>query len=454
MKRLAERALALAAVIGMACLGACASKDNADRAQGSTTDASSLQSSHLNCESGSHCSPSVGLLVSRKSDRATLCTATLVGDDVVATASHCIPEELRYEGAFCTGKIWVRFAQTDGFPETKIDCSTVLSASPLYDRTLNQPDIAFLKLQRAPNRPPLKINRSGILDDRHYGVIKLTPLSASPSPAKIETDECLPLSGSVVLPGSIYPDHAVIALASCEIDPMSAGAPLIDENGEIHGILQGPVPDTRIERKIRNRNLLDSSYARFSLATNMACVRLPEKDQNLALPSHCSEDADQRSDDAKRRRNELLSAQILQNWPTESYFKVSADSNIHWVTQPLSARTFDGQGLSEALNAPSRYSHFAFPVPQCLSSSSIYNLDQWLELPILGFVQGLNHYLVVHLDGGRILGTLPAKLQVETVFPFLGMPRIASLFVKIAPRDWIRVYNSEIPTCSKSSPKR
>ena len=45
-----------------------------------------------------------------------LCTSFLIGNSLLVTNSHCLPEDLKATGTSCAGRIWANFPASGSYP--------------------------------------------------------------------------------------------------------------------------------------------------------------------------------------------------------------------------------------------------------------------------------------------------------------------------------------------------
>src|SRR5687767_7543906 len=83
--------------------------------------------SKVSCEDG--CPQYVGGLVTytegRNSYIVSVCSLTLIDDNLILTNRHCLPDDLQYKGASCAGRIRVKLPATNGFRSEDFECNRV-----------------------------------------------------------------------------------------------------------------------------------------------------------------------------------------------------------------------------------------------------------------------------------------------------------------------------------------
>ena len=233
----------------------------------------------LKCLNPQECHPSVGMLVIIIGGRPVAnCTAFLVDDDLIATNRHCLPRDLQKTGARLEGRAQVVFAASDSVSSESIALSEVVNSSEFFraDQAI-APDYAIVRLKRVANRQPLTISSEGFSNGQVLEVVKMNPIAARDATGELRTSKCRVVFGSMILPQFTNPISPVGTLGDCEIRPGNAGAPLIDENGFVHGLIQasyvpGGVSSQGVIGNDRFQAIVLEPTAPLSLATSFACI--------------------------------------------------------------------------------------------------------------------------------------------------------------------------------------
>lgn len=238
-------------------------------------------------ECGEDCSPSVGLLAFATPKKAGQCSAFLVGEDIVATNSHCVPEDLKEPGTSCKNRLWMHFA-ADGSKETTIACDRILYDSKNYQGITDQPDYAYIKLAKASSRPALRITRDGFPEGATMSIQKVNPVKgAGRMKGKQQRVECRAVQNSNSLLSFFHPYSPTAIVAGCLVVHGNSGSPVLAKDGSVRGVLFGfQDPDDLKEVVAKNKDLkLKEELSRLNYVANFACLRGPDGAEGDRIPS-------------------------------------------------------------------------------------------------------------------------------------------------------------------------
>ncbi|HEX7673123.1 MAG TPA: trypsin-like peptidase domain-containing protein [Bdellovibrio sp.] len=213
------------------------------------------------CENADDCHPAVAGLLA---DDSSVCTSVLVKDDVMATNLHCLPEDLRKEGALCKGRISFTFPESKGHPEEIAECDHVLSVSSALKDTPLTPDYAFLRLKHKTLRTPVVINNQGVANNEKLTIYKVDPHEDVGLLRKVT---CSAAQKSMLNPLFLTPQSSVISLVPCDIVSGNSGSPIFSSANEVKALVnsKGLPADMPI------------SVDRFDVAfaSNFSCLNIP-----------------------------------------------------------------------------------------------------------------------------------------------------------------------------------
>jgi hypothetical protein len=403
------RTLAVAAALsalGVACAkkaAELASSADAESPQQRTItqeDAAKLaMQAHVSCSPESDCPEPVGLVAAVfRAPGVSYCTGFLVDSDLALTSSHCVPEELRADGASCVGRIRMVFPTTDSLAESDAGCSTVVhvsGTSPKGADPARDFNYAFLRLDRKVLRAHFPLSADGLADGAPLLLSRVKMESASLPIGEIETERCRAVQNSAVLPSFSDARSPVAAVAECRVDASGLGAPLVGaQDGAVHAMADfGFDGRDRMTAQYKSE-LGDDQVTDFLFATNLACVSNPLAPP-AALSPVCKASAPASSSALPSfdslKTPALLAGARSQLGTLLSAWNADNSSRIRWKAQGPDAE-LAGQ---------------AFPVPDC-----------WLNPPAW-----LNTYRKPWVEGGGFKASAAMAVSLpawETRFSMSG----------------------------------
>lgn len=195
----------------------------------------------LGCESQALCDSAVGEMISIGMSGPRTCLVSLVRNDLVLTASHCVPlENVTRNGEF-KGGCWVRWPSRNGQPDEVIECARVVSASRLMSEREKevQTDFAYISLRTPSTRPVLRVRSRPLPHSffvRLYGVERPEGEANSANMRVLHERLCQHQPDLELMVKRVERGMAVF-MPECPVRSGDSGSPLLDENGEIIGVL-------------------------------------------------------------------------------------------------------------------------------------------------------------------------------------------------------------------------
>ena len=242
-------------------------------------------------------------------DKLKFCTGFLTEDDVVVTASSCLPERLRVRDIGCSKEVFFFFAEQFNKP-TRIGCNKILKVSQLNSKEpfLWRSDVAYIQLEKSVHNRTVSTSRNGMNDlDRFYswsidqiddyqGIIR-------------KSEDCQSIHASYFNPLSNNQSSPVMTMAGCEFHRGNAGAPIFDYRGKVRGILSSRVDQSEIDEVISMR-ILERPLKPLVHVSNFACApTVPEQD--VLNENECNKVLDINAYDLGQK--EMISESILFN---------------------------------------------------------------------------------------------------------------------------------------------
>lgn len=194
----------------------------------------------ISCSAGEECNPSVALLVGLSgSSDPVRCTAALVGPRTAVTAGHCVAWELSV-GNDCED-VWLGFAETPEYPAQWFGCRRLTSVSE-PDGSWLSPDYAVLELEADVERPVIPLGGGDVAAGDIMRMVAVTADRFYDERHQVRTRRCVVDDK----PKPWSPAHeglpAVRILSSCPIRQGSSGAPVLDRDGRMRGLIHAGGP--------------------------------------------------------------------------------------------------------------------------------------------------------------------------------------------------------------------
>lgn len=241
-----------------------------------------LRDQQLSCEPGSVCPNYLTLINVVDKDKIRSCTGFLVGRDIVATSSSCLPPFLRLSQQDCSKDIHLYFGSSTLEDKTiRVKCSSVISATSI--KTTNpvrwRDDVAFLKLESSlPYRRTLGFSRKGFEEAQSYTSWYVSRMDGKTS--FIKRSSCQTVQNSYVNPFANHISSPNILVSDCDLPPESSGAPLIDRRGEVRGMIS-LAASSSISDYLLKVGLITAPLKKMFHGTSFACAQTVHDSQVL-----------------------------------------------------------------------------------------------------------------------------------------------------------------------------
>lgn len=194
----------------------------------------------VSCAAGEDCNESVALLVGLSApSEPTRCTAALIGPRTAVTAGHCVAWQLSHGGT-CDG-VWLGFARADGRPPQWIGCDRISSMSAPGD-TLLSPDYAVLELNEVTARPSIPLGEGQVASGEVVRMVSVTADRFYDDIHEVRSRRCVVDDNRRLSAWSAAPSPWIRVLSSCPIRQGSSGAPVLDREGRLRGLVHAGGP--------------------------------------------------------------------------------------------------------------------------------------------------------------------------------------------------------------------
>lgn len=194
----------------------------------------------VTCDASEECHESVALLVGLSAPlEPTRCTAALVGPTTAVTAGHCVAWELSTGGG--CDDLWLGFAETETHQAEWLGCSRITAVSRRGDTFLS-PDYAVLQLRNPTQRLALPLGRGSLDTGEVVRMVSVTADRFYDDVHQVRTRRCVVDDGDRSSPWSPIGSTTVRVLSSCPIRQGDSGAPLLDQQGRMRGLVHAGGP--------------------------------------------------------------------------------------------------------------------------------------------------------------------------------------------------------------------
>lgn len=194
----------------------------------------------IECAVGEACEASVALLVGLSAPSEPMrCTAALIGPRTAVTAGHCVAWELS-AGGKCDD-VWLGFAPTAGQPSEWVGCKSITSATT-STTTLLSPDYAVLELQSEVGRAPIPVGEGEIAPGQIVRMVSVTADRFYDAFHEVRSRRCVVDDSRRLGPTTPAAPSSIRVLSSCPIREGSSGAPVLDGEGRMRGLVHAGGP--------------------------------------------------------------------------------------------------------------------------------------------------------------------------------------------------------------------
>lgn len=193
----------------------------------------------IECTVDDGCDASVALLVGLSAPSEPVrCTAALIGPKTAVTAGHCVAWELS-SGGRCDD-VWLGFAASGERASEWVGCERISSVTT--SASLLSPDYAVLELRSEVGRSPIPLGEGKIASGQVVRMVSVTADRFYDAFHEVRSRRCVVDDNRTLAPWAPTPSPSVRVLSSCPIREGSSGAPLLDHEGRMRGLIHGGGP--------------------------------------------------------------------------------------------------------------------------------------------------------------------------------------------------------------------
>lgn len=243
-----------------------------------------MAEAQVSCDEGNKnggCSESTGyiLTTSVKPGETGVfqCTGWVLGPDLIATNSHCIPDELKKAGSDCSGRMGIKFPRMNGREVETRFCKQIVFASQLSGSegpSMDHPDYAIFKLSESTQRPPIPLSREGLIEDQSYILESVDPQSKFEAVGKLTRRKCVLKRGAQPVPNDVdelSPISTVFG-PDCNARQGNSGSAVLNSRGQAVAVLFAGMVDLDAYKKLNRVEFEPSTPYLPVYLTNFACL--------------------------------------------------------------------------------------------------------------------------------------------------------------------------------------
>ena len=194
----------------------------------------------IECTVDGACAESVALLVGLSAPEEPMrCTAALIGERTAITAGHCVATELSTGGS-CVG-VWLGFAGAKDRTTEWVGCRRIASAT-IHPPALLSPDYAIIELDREVRRAPYPIDREPVSSGQIVRMVSVTADRFYDRVHQVRSRRCVVDDNGSLAPWSPHAPSSIRVLSSCPVRAGRSGAPVLDQEGRMRGLIHGGGP--------------------------------------------------------------------------------------------------------------------------------------------------------------------------------------------------------------------
>jgi hypothetical protein len=258
-----------------------------------------LEQQELFCGSDRSCPSFITKIAVVNKGKLKFCTGFLIENNIVATATSCLPERLRSKDLPCDKEVFFFFAQTNEKPQ-RVACKRVLDVSPIDSQEpfLWRSNVSYLELNSNERRRTVTPVRTGMSDLDHFYVWSVDQIDDHQGIIR-KSEDCQSVHSSYFNPLANHEYSPVMNLAGCEFNYGNSGAPVFDYRGKVRAIVSMPV-DEKYTSEVSSMRILEKPLKKMMHVSNYACAPMIPF-QEVASERECTKALDYNSYDQARR---------------------------------------------------------------------------------------------------------------------------------------------------------
>lgn len=360
-----------------------------------------LEKQELFCGSDHACPSYLAKIAVLHKNKLKFCTGFLIKDDVIATASSCLPDRLRVMDLPCDKDVFFFFSESNQKP-LRAGCEKVLDATSLTSKEpfLWRSNVSYLKLNQTVLRRTVTASRNGMDDMEKFYVWSLEQVDSFQGIIR-KSEDCTAIYNSYFNPFATNQSSPVMLLAGCEFVNGNSGAPILDYRGKVRGVISSPVEESEIDQVVSMR-ILERPLKSLIHVSNYACAPMIP-DQDVLNDHECGKQLNINLYDSSRR--EMISETNL--------FRSSIQKIEHSINEvnryiKLSVKLLPDEEFQQVVVFPKCFKNVSKWMGEFTSSKPfVFNIS----LPDMTLKKAMNEH-------GKLFALENVKMNVPTNFQF------------------------------------
>lgn len=221
-------------------------------------------------------------------DKLRFCTGFMTENNIVATATSCLPDYLRLDGQPCSKDVFFFFQNGNEKP-VRVGCKEVLKSSRIEgnEAFLWRSNVTYLLMEEAQEdrRPPVIARKQGMKDQEKLYTWSIDQIDENQGIIK-KSDDCISAHNTYFNPLSGNEASPVVTMGNCEFSDGNSGSPVFDYRNRVRGMISRPVSKAALNEAISLR-MLERPLHSLVHVSNFACApMIPE--QEVMDETECS----------------------------------------------------------------------------------------------------------------------------------------------------------------------
>ena len=202
-----------------------------------------------------------------------VCSGTLIDEEHVLTNRHCIPKNIQFNGAECNYQMIAQFPETKTGKKEKKTCQSVVQ---VFLDSEDYPDLAVIKIEKAPGRLQAPILKNGLRHGKrvHAYTMDPSPFRSTRGLGTIRKKKCrVSLDNMVFMKQTNTAGTFLVSGGSCDVISGNSGSGLFDRQGNLIGVLHKRMIKRNLRKHFAKFDIPHNNFTHMGVAVNMGCLK-------------------------------------------------------------------------------------------------------------------------------------------------------------------------------------